>query len=183
MVTALLRRSGRQQEVSLPTAPAKQSPTLTLDLQPSFTLERVVTNLDREYLEGKIRALIATTKYRGQVLVDFPTAFSRIVIQAPKSSNWATNFTSLFKKTSKYDVVKAIWPYANLAPDSDGEVVDGARTWAVKSEASWWNDWKDAIRGAVLSRSRGWVTVEDYMEWAMGPRRDLKSIKDWGADY
>lgn len=86
---------------------------------------------------------------------------------------------SLFKKTNKYEVVNAIWPYSSLAPNVGD--VDGARTWAVKSEAGWWNEWKDAIRGAVLAKRRGWVTVEDYMEFMMGPRKDLKQIRDWGG--
>jgi hypothetical protein len=83
--------------------------------------------------------------------------------------------THLFTGTKKYAVVKAVWPYASVPPDTAG------RAFAVQSEERWWADWKDAIRHAILSRRQGWVTVEDRLEFLMAPAKDPGRPMEWGG--
>ncbi len=142
-----------------------------------FTLERVVTNWDKAYLEGRIHSLVASTAYRGQVEVTFPVTHSKVVVHSPdKVNRLFTNVTNLFTGTKKYAAVKAVWPYASVPPEA------GDRIFAVQSEEAWWNDWKDAIRHAVLSRRQGWVTVEDRLDFLMAPARDVGRPEPWGTN-
>ena len=46
---------------------------------------------------------------------------------------------------------------------------DGEKNYAVQSEDAWWNDWSNAIKYAVLTKRKGWVTAEDRMDAAMEP--------------
>ena len=139
-----------------------------------FTVERVVTNWDTEYLEGRIHALIASTGYRNKVTVTFPMTHSKIVVQPPdKVNRFFTDVQSFFTGTSKYEVLQIVWPYASVPPGEDG------RRCAVQSEESWWADWKDAIRHAVLNGRKGWVTMEDRLEFLMAPEKDKDKIKVW----
>ena len=128
-----------------------------------FTLERIVSNWDTAYIEGRLHSLIGSIGYRGQVEITFPIAHSQVVIHSPdKVNRLFTNMTHLFTGTKKYATVKAVWPYASVPPHEEGRVC------AVQSEESWWNEWKDAVRFAVLTRRKGWVTVEDQLEILMG---------------
>jgi hypothetical protein len=131
--------------------------------QNRFTLERNISNWDTPYLEGRLHSLIASTGYRGQVEITFPMTHSQVVIHSPdKVNRLFTNVTHLFTGTKKYATLKAIWPYASAPPGV------GDRAFAVQSEESWWNEWKDAIKYAVLTKRKGWVTVEDQLEILMG---------------
>jgi hypothetical protein len=142
-----------------------------------FIFERVVTNWDTSYLEGRLHSLIASLSYRGLVEIRFPITHNRVVVQSPdKVNRLFTNVTQLFTGTKKYAVVKAVWPYASVPPGVAN------RKFAVQSEEAWWNDWKDAIRGAVLSRRKGWVTVEDRLESLMTPPKDGGPVGEWGLD-
>lgn len=141
-----------------------------------FTLERVVTNWDTHYLESRLHSLIASTAYRGQVEITFPMTHSKVIVHSPdKVNRLFTNMTHLFTGTKKYAVVKAVWPYASVPPDA------GDRQFAVQSEERWWNDWKDAIRHAILSRRQGWVTIEDRLEFLMAPMKDVVRPAEWGG--
>jgi hypothetical protein len=148
----------------------------------SFTLERVVHNWDTDYLDGQIRALIAAINYQGHLSITFPISRSRVTVNAPLEVSsvrftwpytWWTSRTVLQPK--KYEVVKSVWPYAKTAAQP--------REYAVQGEESWWSDWKFPIRHAILSKSTGWVSVEDRMEVAIGGLRGLnESPKNWGVD-
>ena len=141
-----------------------------------FVVQRVVTNWDTEYLEGRIHALIASTGYQNQVTVTFPMTHSKVVVQSPdKVNKFFTNLESLFTGTNKYEVLQIVWPYASLPPGEDG------RKYAVQSEESWWNDWKEAIRHAVLNGRKGWVTAEDRLEFLMAPDKDKGRVKVWDS--
>ncbi|KAH8802762.1 hypothetical protein F5884DRAFT_482302 [Xylogone sp. PMI_703] len=130
-----------------------------------FTLERVVTNWDSSYLEGRILSLIASTSYRGAVTITFPTTHNKVIIRPPdKVNRFFSNVTSLFTGTKRYEVVKAVWPYATVPRGEEG------RRCAVQSEDEWFADWKDAIKHAIINRRKGWVTVEDRLEFLMEPK-------------
>jgi hypothetical protein len=142
--------------------------------QNRFVIQRIVTNWDIEYIEGRLRALIASTGYRNQLTITFPMTHSKIVVQSPdKINKLFTSMQNLFTGTKRYEVIKIVWPYASVPPG------DEDRKCAVQSEESWWSDWKDAIRHAVLSGRKGWVTVEDRLEFLMAPERDKGKTKDW----
>lgn len=84
--------------------------------------------------------------------------------------------TSLFTGIKKYGVVKSVWPYADV---ERGEI---GRRCAVQSEDVWFSEWRDAIRHAVLSKRKGWVTTEDRLEFLMEPHKeDIKKPEAWGA--
>ena len=143
----------------------------------SFTLERVVANLDYGWLEGQIRSLVASTGYKGVVTVTFPVTHARVVVQNPDRVNkFLTSVTSLFTGRNRYEVVKAVWPFAthpNGNPD---------RRCVVQSEQTWWNEWKDPIKYAIATRRQGWVTNEDKLEAIMeGAGKGVSTI-DWGSE-
>ncbi|KIW66774.1 hypothetical protein PV04_06069 [Phialophora macrospora] len=74
----------------------------------SFTLSRQCSSLPTAFLEGHARNLLASTKYRGNVSVTFPTHHSSVTILR-KSTNWFTNMLRLYP-TKKYEVVSVEWP-------------------------------------------------------------------------
>lgn len=104
----------------------------------TFTLERVVANLDQNWLEGQIRSLIAATGYKGLVNVQFPVTHARVTVQNPdKVNKFFTSVTALFSGKARYEVVKAVWPFANAKNGEPG------RKCIVQSERTWWDEWRD----------------------------------------
>jgi hypothetical protein len=144
----------------------------------SFALERTVTNWDTSYLEGRLLSLLSSTSYRGHVTITFPLTHSRVVIRNPdKVNRFFSNVTKVFTGTKKYEIIKSIWPYADVPRGDQG------RRCAVQEEEVWFANWKDSIKHAVLGRRKGWVTSEDRLEFLMEPRvgeRDGKPA-DWGT--
>lgn len=144
----------------------------------TFTLERVVGNMDTNWLEGQIRSMVAAIEYKGVVSVTFPVTHSRIVIQNPdKVNKFFTSVSTLFTGKSKYEVAKAVWPFATA---KNG---DPSRRCVVQSEKVWWEEWKDPIRYAISTKRHGWVTNEDKLECIMESKGKGFSIVDWGPDY
>lgn len=85
--------------------------------------------------------------------------------------------TKVFTGTKKYEIIKSVWPYADVARGEQG------RRCAVQEEDMWFNNWKDSIRHAILGRRKGWVTSEDRLEFLMEPRAGGgEGVKppDWG---
>ncbi|KAF2840366.1 hypothetical protein M501DRAFT_1015422 [Patellaria atrata CBS 101060] len=151
----------------------------------SFALNREVINWNTDYIEGRIRSLLASVSYRGHVDITFPVTHSQVIVHsAPKMNRLFNSLLSAVVDNKKYEVIRAYWPYATLAPDAAGSTQSNApRKCAVQSEETWWRDWQGAIRYAVLLKRRGWVTLEDQMEFAMGPQPVLnEKIRDWGLE-
>ncbi|KAI0486161.1 hypothetical protein F4859DRAFT_357679 [Xylaria cf. heliscus] len=143
----------------------------------SFTLERVVANLDHNWIEGQIRSLIAATTYKGVVTVQFPVTHARVTIQNPdKVNKFFTSVTALFSGKSKYEVVKAVWPFANAKNGDHG------RKCIVQSEKTWWEEWRDPIQYAVSQKRQGWVTNEDKLECIMESKGKGAALVDWGPE-
>lgn len=142
-----------------------------------FVLERVVVNLDKDWLEGQIRSLVAgTLGYKGVLSVTFPVTHAKVVVQNPdKVNKFFTGLTTLFVGKKSYEVVKAVWPFASCRRD------EGAgRFCVVQSEEQWWKEWAQPIRFAIASRRHGWVTNEDKLEAIMeGKGKGLTKV-DWG---
>ncbi|KAK2612868.1 hypothetical protein QQS21_001148 [Conoideocrella luteorostrata] len=143
----------------------------------SFALDRVVANLDVAWIEGQLRSLVAALKYRGAVDVTFLVTHSRVLVQNPDRVNqFFTNITSLFSGKNKYEVIKAVWPFATT---KNGEL---GRRCIVQSEEVWWREWKDPIRYAISQKRQGWVTVEDKLEAVMEGKGNQTESIDWGPD-
>ncbi|KAK4126293.1 hypothetical protein N657DRAFT_568791 [Parathielavia appendiculata] len=145
----------------------------------AFVLERVVVNLDVEWLEGQIRKLVVGMKYPGSVAVSFPMTHHRVVVQNPDRVNkFITSVTGFFAGKRKYEVVKAVWPFATMPRGSEG------RRCAVQSEEVWWKEWRGPIRYAIATKRQGWVTNEDKLEALMdGTPVKLPADVDWGPEY
>jgi hypothetical protein len=144
----------------------------------SFMLERVVANLDTNWLEGQIRSLVASTEYKGVVSVTFPVTHARVIVQSPdKVNKFFTSVSTLFNGKAKYEVVKAVWPFATA---KNGEL---NRRCIVQSEKTWWEEWRDPITYAIATKRHGWVTNEDKLECIMESKGKGLSIVDWGPDF
>ncbi|KAF2666594.1 hypothetical protein BT63DRAFT_481091 [Microthyrium microscopicum] len=140
----------------------------------SFTLTKTVTNWNTTYLEGQIRNLIASTGYKGDLSITFPVTHSKLVVESVPARPWYQALAAVFQpnQTRRFEVMTAVWPYAALAPE---EAHGSSNQWAVKSEMQFWAEWKDVLHAAVLDRKRGWLTLEDHIEWAMGVGWEGKS--------
>ncbi|MBE3047739.1 hypothetical protein IMZ48_35565 [Candidatus Bathyarchaeota archaeon] len=143
----------------------------------SFSLSRVVANLDAPWIEGRLRSLVASTGYKGEVSVTFPVTHSRVVVQNPDRVNkFFTSMSTLFSGRHKYEVVSAVWPFATTRQG------DGRRC-VVQSEDAWWNEWRDSIKYAVITKRQGWVTLEDKLEALMEGKGKGVDIIDWGSEW
>ncbi|KAL1840563.1 hypothetical protein VTJ49DRAFT_337 [Mycothermus thermophilus] len=132
----------------------------------AFVLERVLVNLDADWIEGQIRKLIVSMRYPGSVSVTFPTTHTRVVVQNPdKVNKFLTSVAGFFAGKRRYEVVKAVWPFATMPRGSDPG--DEGRRCAVQSEETWWREWREPIRYAIASKRVGWVTNEDKLEIIM----------------
>jgi hypothetical protein len=135
----------------------------------SFIIQREVINWNTDLIEGRIRSLLASIGYRGQVHIQFPIAYAQVAVHsAPKAPRLFTNLLSSIVDTKKYDAVKVYWPYATLAPDANTSA-SSSRRCAVQTEGGWWKDWCDVIRFGVLAGRSGWLSLDDQIELAMNP--------------
>ena len=131
----------------------------------SFTLKREITNHDTKKLEQLLRSAISETNYRGHVHIEFPKTHSRMIVYSPGKINewritvwirwlfywtflWIFSWPFLFFITHRYEVVKAVYAYADLAPGAD----DTRRKPIVMSEVDWFHRWESAIKRAALAR-------------------------------
>ncbi|KAK3324190.1 hypothetical protein B0T19DRAFT_402440 [Cercophora scortea] len=144
----------------------------------SFTLVREMVNFDAEWVEGQVRKLVAETGYKGVVSVGFPVTHAKVVVQNPDRVNkFFTSVATLFAGKRKYEVVKAVWPFATARNGEAG------RRCAVVSEETWWRQWKDSVRFAIITGRQGWVTNEDRLEAIMeGVGKNMPTV-DWGPVY
>lgn len=120
--------------------------------------------------------MVNSTLYGGRVTVTFPVTHSRVVIRSPdKVNRFFSNVTKVFTGTRKYEVVKSVWPYADVARGEQG------RRCAVQDEESFLQNWSDSIKHAILSKRKGWVSVEDRLEFLMEPKESEKgNPAPWG---
>lgn len=141
----------------------------------TFMLERVVANLDTNWIEGQIRSLIASTDYKGLVTVTFPVTHAKVIVQNPDRINkFFTGVATLFSGKKRYEVVKAVWPFATAQKGEEG------RRCLVQSEETWFREWRDAIKYAVATKRQGWITNEDKLEVIMEGKGKGVSVVDWG---
>ena len=127
--------------------------------------------------------MLASLNYRGKISVTFPATHSVVTIDTePKSI--ATTFRSFFATPKQYQI-DAVWPYANFPPRGpDAETRTEPRRCVMRTEEAWFQDWKEAIRNAILEkrRNQAWVGLEDWMEVMMTPNPSQKIPRPWGMD-
>lgn len=159
----------------------------------TFTISRVPLNLPVSVLEGHVRTLIAATRYRGKVTVEFPVLYRDVVVSRT-SGNWFVKLVGLYN-VRRFEVVQCVWTVGGATDDegddgeptgeghdsvdADREADRNARAGLVAQE--WWNEWKPSILNAVLAKKKGWITVEDWLEAKMGVK-EAERRKDWGFD-
>uniref|UniRef100_A0A8H7KD76 Uncharacterized protein n=1 Tax=Bionectria ochroleuca TaxID=29856 RepID=A0A8H7KD76_BIOOC len=143
----------------------------------SFVLTRTVAHLDTMFIEGQLRSLISSTGYKGNLSITFPTTHARVVVRsADKVHKVVTSFKTMFKPKSKYDVAQAIWPFATAPMGTEG------RQFTVQSEESWFREWRDPIKYAIVTKRHGWVTNEDKLEVLMeGKGKGVQPV-DWDME-
>lgn len=133
-----------------------------------FTLERVVANLDIDWIDGQIRGLLATLKYKGSVDVTFAVTYNKVTVQSPdKASQFFTSAMSLFAGMRRYNVVQSVWPFASSPVGEPGRVC------AIQTEEAWWREWRGPIGYAISQKRQGWVTVEDKLQLIMKEKRQV----------
>ena len=130
----------------------------------SFTLKRGIINHDTNKLEQLLRSAIAGTQYRGHLGIKFPIIHKRVVVYSPGKINewrittwirwvfyltflWIFAWPVLFFLTHKYEIVKAVYSYANV-PTDDG----GNRQCRVMDENEWFAMWSSTIQRAAFAR-------------------------------
>ena len=154
----------------------------------SFVLEREVPNWNTPLLEGRIRNLLASLKYRGNITVSFPMSHTTVIVTpGSQGSGFVTKLFSMVSEgKKKYSVIRAIWPYASMASSSLAAAMEGQggprRVCAVQSEEEWWDAWNSALAEAISEKRKGWVTVEDLLEEAMFGKKPVKATKEWGVN-
>ncbi|KAF4627952.1 hypothetical protein G7Y89_g10201 [Cudoniella acicularis] len=133
----------------------------------SFRLERNIINHDTRKLEHLLRSLVKATGYRGNVSVEFPVTHRSVTVYSPGMINrcrmttwirwvfyltflWIFSWPFLFLSTAKYQVVKVVFPYANISPED--EEAGYQRRPTVMSETAWFYLWEKALRRGVLEK-------------------------------
>lgn len=137
----------------------------------TFVLKREITNHDTQRLEQLVRSAIASTNYLGHIHIDFPIRHKQLIVLSPGKINqwritnwirwvfyvtflWLFSWPILFLSTHKYEVVRAVFPYANVpAGDGRDDAVVG-RQFTVMSEVKWFQRWESAIKRAVLAKMK-----------------------------
>ncbi|KAH8590083.1 hypothetical protein B0O99DRAFT_691928 [Bisporella sp. PMI_857] len=146
-----------------------------------FLLKREVSNWDTSYLEGRLLSLVSSTAYLGQVTVKFPVTHEKVLVKPPdKINKFFSSVTKVFAGSHKYEVVKSVWPYADVERN---HTMAGERRVVVQDEEEWFLHWKDSIRHAIMGRRSGWVTSEDQLEFLMEPKvgEVRGNPTQWGA--
>lgn len=96
-------------------------------------MERVVANMDTLWIEGQLRALLASTQYKGTLHISFPVTHAKVVVgNPPRANKFMSSMKKLFSGKNKYEVVRSVWPFASGRNGHEG------RRCAVQSEEVWW---------------------------------------------
>lgn len=129
-------------------------------------LQRETVNWNTQFLEGRIRTLLASLENNHDInslTISFSATHTHVIVTPPQT-DVVNRFLWMFSSVKKFAVVKAIWPYANIASE---QLNDVSRQCAVQSEDDWWRVWRPIIAMAVVRRKRGWLCAEDVMDMAM----------------
>jgi hypothetical protein len=143
----------------------------------SFTLTRITLDFHptiTRLLEGHIRTLLASLKYRGKVDVSFPIENSTVTVHK-QPGNWFVSMLRLYPE-KKYEVAEAVWDIGDSTADGGDDGAQGKR-----EAERWWRAWEGVVRNAVLKKEKGKIGVEDWMGWKMGGDAPAR-VMEWGGD-
>lgn len=110
----------------------------------SFLVERGVMISNTSILEGRVRSLDGSLKFRGNITVPFPVSHTAVVVAAgSQGAGFVTKPFSKIPDKEEYSVVRAIWPSATTASSSLATAMNGqggtARVCALQSNEGWWD--------------------------------------------
>ncbi|KAF7856010.1 hypothetical protein EAF04_009966 [Stromatinia cepivora] len=143
-----------------------------------FILTRHIPNFSTTHVQGLILALIAQTGYTGHTSIRFPVTHAKVVIRAPDRVNaFFSSVTKIFMGSKRYEVLGSVWPFADVERGADG------RKCVVMGEEEWFEEWKNVIGRAVVSGKKGWVTIEDRLEWLMEGQGTVEQWRWNGQGY
>lgn len=123
---------------------------------------------------------------KGVVTVSFLVTHSKVVVQSPDRVNkFFTGITTLFSGKRTYEVVKAVWPFADRERPEPSAAADAAnpRHCVVQSEDQLWREWAQPIKYAIATKRHGWVTNEDKLEAIMEGKGKGLSAVDWSEEF
>lgn len=86
------------------------------------------------------------------------------MVVLPPQNGVVHQFLSTLSPVKKFAVVRAVWPYANIATEQLDSI---PRQYAVQSEDDWWQVWRPVIAMGMMSGKSGWLGIEDVMDMAM----------------
>jgi hypothetical protein len=100
--------------------------------------------------------------------VTFPVKYAKVVVYPPKGSqSFFTTLVSPLLEKRRFEIIRSVWPYASLPPGADAAAA--GRLCVAQSEETWWEEWRDVLRWAIVNKRNGWVTVDDIVEYRMAP--------------
>ncbi|RMZ87212.1 hypothetical protein DV736_g5559, partial [Chaetothyriales sp. CBS 134916] len=134
----------------------------------SLTLTRTFPGFPSAYIEGQLRTLLHTLKYRGIVDVSFPVYHQSVTVHKPPA-NWFYGILRLYP-VKEFQIGESIWEVRGKDSGQSQKVVD-----------EWWEEWKGPITNAVLKKTRGKIGVEEWMEWKMG-LREKERTREWAME-
>ncbi|CAG8951805.1 hypothetical protein HYFRA_00005609, partial [Hymenoscyphus fraxineus] len=145
-----------------------------------FVLERCIINWDTSHLEDRLYLLFRSIGYNGRVSIKFPATHTRVVVSPEdKRPRLIASMTKIFTNgPRRYEIVKSVWPYANVPRGEHGMLC------VVQDEDAWFGEWKGAIAHAALcKRKEVWVAVEDQLEVLMTSRKGIADHEQGGFEW
>jgi hypothetical protein len=151
-----------------------------------FIITRKLTNWDSDTIIGRIHGLCQQVNYKGTVTVTIPVLHSRTIIKT--TSSISAIFKSHFVAAEKYEL-DVFWPYASHAPSDDSDEDHpnmpgssaASRKCLVRSENGWFKDWRPALRAAIISKKKGWLGMDDWIELQMRQMKQESKPDPWGV--
>lgn len=167
----------------------------------SFSLDKRLVGWDFAVVGDRLRSLVRSTNYRGQIDITFPTPDSRIEIWNDCKTNrwrltrwieltfyftflWLFSWPWLYLRTKRYDTVYVEWAMSRAGPD-------GTVNYAAMSEDRWHYLWSRPIFSAIMLREQrmlGQADLEEAWtagEFARGVQAGMHAVQrsyGWGGD-
>lgn len=148
--------------------------------QKSLQITRTLSNWDTDLLIGRLHAHILSLKYKGTISITFPVSMARTVLKADTSFASSIRNTLFGGSEGNKIEIETVWPYANRAGGENEGGYTTERMCLVRSEEGWWRDWKAVVSQAIVDRRRGWIGLDDMIEYTSRPVREISVSKPWG---
>lgn len=139
----------------------------------SYTLTRTIEGLPTEMLAGQVRNLAASVKYRGLLKIDYVDERSKVIVHKQPSS-WFSNVLGLHPE-KKYEMAETVWDLSDSMDHPDNVSSEES----LRAGQEWWKSWTSAIRNAMITKHKGNVGIEDWIEARMG-HVEAEPRYEWG---